>query len=119
MGGHVLGVEDGLVGGSEFGVGLVGVSGVVVCDLGWWLFGFPASAGIPLRLASLVASPFALRKGRAPFVLWTFPPRVGETRPHVLPCPSSHPPLGSRFRGNDGARGNDGKGVGIVGRQVV
>ncbi len=102
-------------------------------------------------------APFASRKGRTPFVLRTFPPRVGETlvmRPSSDSCfrgndggwrggfrvwvggclgfpasagiprcrfapappslrerggPSSpRPPLGSRFRGNDGSvRGND------------
>ncbi len=31
----------------------------------------------------------------APFVLRTFPPLVGETRPHVLP---GHPPLSLRSR---------------------
>ncbi len=101
MGGHVLGVEDGLVGGSEFGVGLVGVSGVVVCDLGWWLFGFSRLGGHPPASRFVCRVPLRFAKGEGPFVLWTFPPRVGETRPHVLPCPSSHPPLGSRFRGND------------------
>ncbi len=40
-------------------------------------------------------APFALRKGRTPFVLRTFPPRVGET---LVMRPSSD----SCFRGNDG-----------------
>ena len=35
MGGHFLGVEDGLVGGLELGVGVIGVSGVVVSVEVW------------------------------------------------------------------------------------
>ena len=57
---------------------------VVVCDLGWWLFGVSRFGGHPpLSLRS--RAPFALRKGR-----------TGHR-----PVPTiSHPPLGSRFHGN-------------------
>ena len=49
----------------------------------------------PLSLRS--RAPFALRKGRTPFVLRTFPPRAGETRPPrglaSLPAPTLGFPL--------------------------
>ncbi len=66
------------------------------CWVGGWL-GFPTSAGIPRGLASLVRAPFALRKGRTPFVLRTFPPLVGENLGHPsspAPSPRPSPPRG-------------------------
>ncbi len=52
--------------------------------------------GIPLR------SSVGLLGSASPFVLRTFPPLVGATRPHIRPgCPRPCP-LDTRLRGYDG-----------------
>ncbi len=43
------------------------------------------SPGIPCDLASLARVPLRFAKGRAPFVVWTFPRRTGETLIY-FPC---------------------------------
>ena len=66
------------------------------------VWGFTASAGIPCDLVSLARVPLRFAKGRAPFVLRTFPPRVGGNLAHLpprLPSPWPSPAVDGRFGG--------------------